>query len=53
MEKRKYFIVRIGPKLYNLLQKQLESIKNVTYGVCKSSLFESGEILAGKYTNEI
>ena len=51
--KREEYVVKIGPLLYKILLQQLESIKEVTYGVCKSSLYESGEIVAKKYNNEV
>ena len=40
--------LRIGPDLKQCLDRQLKSIKEVTYGKVKSSYYEAGEILAKK-----
>ncbi len=42
------FIVRIGPLLKEVLDKQKQNIKKETYDVCKSSEWEAGEIVAKK-----
>jgi hypothetical protein len=47
------FTVRIGPELMELIEKQMERIKDVTYGVVKDSAWESGEILAKKLKGEV
>lgn len=52
-KKREEYIVRIGPKLMGLIQKQMESIREVTYNVVGNSAWESGEILAMKFKGEI
>jgi len=51
--KRKEFVVRIGPELMAILKKQIESIKDVTYGVVGDSIWEAGEIIAKKYNHEV
>jgi len=45
---RKQYLVGIGPLLKEVLDEQLESIKEVTYDSVKSSYYEAGEILAKK-----
>ncbi len=47
-EKRETFVVRIGPLLKRVLDRQAELIKKVTYEVCESSHWEAGEIIAKK-----
>ncbi len=42
------FIVRIGPILKDVLDRQKENVKKETYDVCKSSEWEAGEIIAKK-----
>jgi len=46
--KRKEFYIRIGPLLKEVLNKQKENIKKVTYDCVPSSEWEAGEILAKK-----
>lgn len=50
MDKREFFIAKIGPLLRKVLDKQRENIKNETYEICDSSDWEAGEILAKKIT---
>ena len=51
--KRVEYIVRIGPKLMEVIREQMKSIKEVTYGVVKDSPWEAGEILALKFKGEV
>jgi len=51
--KREEYMVQIGPILKKALDLQLESIKEVTHGVCKSSYYEAGEILGKKFLGEV
>ena len=51
--KRTEFIIRIGPKLMEVIKEQMKSIKNVTYGVVKDSPWEAGEIIAMKFKGEV
>lgn len=51
--KRQKFIVRIGPELKKVLDEQLKSIREVTYGISDSSYWEAGEIIAKKMKNQI
>lgn len=50
--KREEYVIQIGPLLKKVLDEQMESIKEVTYNVCKSSYFEAGEIIAKKMKGE-
>jgi hypothetical protein len=52
-DKQISYVVRVGPLLMALLEKQLEGIRNVTYDVCHSSFLESGEIIAKKFNGEV
>ena len=52
-KKRTEFIIRIGPELMELIKEQMESIKEVTYGVVGNSCWESGEIIAKKLKGKI
>jgi hypothetical protein len=51
--KRVEYVVRIGPELMKVIKKQMESIKEVTYGIVGDSVWESGEIIALKFKGEI
>lgn len=52
-KKRQEFTIRIGPLLKEILNKQLENIKEATYDVCGSSYWEAGEILAKKIKGNV
>ncbi len=47
--KRKEHTIRIGPLLKQVLDEQMESIKEVTYDICDTSYWEAGEVIAKKY----
>ena len=51
--KRVEFIIRIGPELMEVIKEQMKSIKEVTYGVCKDSPWEAGEIVAKKFKGNV
>ncbi len=46
--KRETHVVKIGPLLKKVLDRQKELIKKATYDVCESSHWEAGEIIAKK-----
>ena len=46
--KEESIIIRIGPKLREVLNLQKEVIKEFTYNVVTASDYEAGEILADK-----
>ena len=46
--KREEYVIKIGPLLKSLVDKQRRMIKEATYDVCKSSDWEAGEIIAKK-----
>jgi hypothetical protein len=52
-KKRQEFIIRIGPELMDIIKKQMESIREVTYGIVKDSPWEAGEIIAKKLKGEV
>ena len=52
-DKRKEYVVRIGPELMDIINRQMASIKEVTYGVVGDSCWEAGEIIAKKYKGEV
>lgn len=52
-EKRENFVVKIGPKLRLILNKQREQIKEATYNCVSPSDWEAGEIIAKKFLKEI
>ena len=47
-EKNNRFRPEIGPKLKEILEKQRQNVKRVTYGNVTPSYAEAGEILADK-----
>ena len=51
--KREEYIVQIGPKLMAIINEQMESIKEVTYGCTKPSIYSAGEIIAKKLRGEV
>ena len=51
--KREEFIIRIGPELMAIIKAQMESIKDVTYGVVRDSPWEAGEIIAKKFKGNV
>ena len=46
---RELFVIRIGVLLRKVLDEQKKQIKEATYGVCESSDYEAGEIIAKKF----
>lgn len=46
--KRKEYPVLIGEKLKDCLDRQKESIKEISYGVLEVSYYNAGEVLAEK-----
>jgi hypothetical protein len=51
--KRKEFVIRIGPELMEIIEEQIEKIREVTYGVANDSKWEAGEIIAKKFKNKV
>lgn len=51
--KRIEYTVRIGPEMMDVIEKQMKSIKDVTYGVVGDSVWEACEILAKKFKGEV
>ena len=47
-KKRKEFVVKIGPLLKDLFEKQKVKIKDVTYDCVNPSDYEAGEVIAKK-----
>ena len=47
------FVIRIGPELMEMLQKQMEIINDMTYGVSKNSPWEAGEVIAKKFKDKV
>ena len=47
-EEKKEFTITIGILLKEVLEKQKDNIKKLTYGCVKSSDYEAGEIIAKK-----
>ena len=47
-EKREEFVIRIGPLLKEIIDKQKAKIMDVTYDCVPSSDYEAGEIIAKK-----
>jgi len=52
-KKREEYTVLIGPKLKRVLDEQIASVDEVTYGCLKTSYFEAGEIVAKKVLGEV
>ncbi len=48
MVEKESYVVKIGPLLKNVLNKQKSNVKKETYDVCNTSDYESGEIIAKK-----
>lgn len=48
MSEKVEFTIRIGPEMYKVLEEQMDKIKEATYGVCDSSFWEAGEVIAKK-----
>jgi hypothetical protein len=51
--RRVEYVIRIGPELMEIIEKQMEKIKDITYGVVKDSPWEAGEIIAQKFKGEV
>lgn len=49
--KKESFVVKIGPILKEILDRQIQKIKKVTYDCVDSSYYEAGEII-GKKIND-
>ena len=47
-DKREEFVIRVGPLLKGVLDKQTEIIKDTTWECVNASDYESGEIIAKK-----
>jgi len=52
-KKRKEFVVKIGPLLREVINKQKELINEHTYGCVKGSDYEAGEIVAKKLEGNV
>lgn len=52
-KKRIEYVVRIGPELREVIKKQMDNIKAVTYNVVGDSVWEAGEIIAKKFKGEV
>lgn len=52
-KKREEYVIRIGPELMEVIKEQIESIKEVTYGIVRDSPWEAGEIVARKFKGKI
>ena len=50
--KREEYVIKVGPKMMQVIDGQIESVKELTYGSVKSSIYESGEIIAKKILGE-
>lgn len=48
MGTKESFVVKLGPLMKKLLDKQVESVKKATYNTCDVSYWDAGEILAKK-----
>jgi hypothetical protein len=49
-EKRKEFVIKIGPLLKKIIEIQKDIIKETTWDCVKPSDYEAGEIIAKKIT---
>lgn len=46
--KKEVYLVKIGPGMKKILDKQIENIKMVTYDIVNSTSWDASEILAKK-----
>ena len=52
-KRRVEYVIRIGPELMEIIEQQMEKIKDITYGVVKDSPWEAGEIIAKKFKGDV
>lgn len=51
--KKEVYVIKIGPLLKDVLDRQKDKIKDATYDVTESSYWDAGEIVAKKIGNSI